>query len=162
VDRNSHVEWNVKYAPGVLEARGSKNGKVVLAEKRETTGAGAKVVIHADRLQIAADGEDVSVVAVEIVDAKGRPVPTAGNEITFRVAGPGKLIGLGNGDPSSHEPDKPGSFSEGKRSAFNGLCMAFVQALKQPGSIRVEVSSPGLEGSPVVIAANAAKLRPAI
>lgn len=162
VERNSHVEWNVKYAPGVLEARGSKNGKVMLTEKRETAGAAAKVVVHADRLQIAADGEDVSIVAVEIVDAKGRIVPTAGNEITFRVEGPGKLIGLGNGDPSSHEPDKPGSFSEGKRSTFNGLCMAFVQALKQPGSIHIEASSPGLESSSLVIAANAAKSRPAI
>jgi len=27
VSRNSHVEWTVKYAPGGLEARGSKNGK---------------------------------------------------------------------------------------------------------------------------------------
>jgi beta-galactosidase len=162
VERNSHVEWNVKYAPGALEARGSRNGKVALTEKRETTGAPAKVVLRADRLQIAADGEDVSVFAVGIADANRRIVPTAGNEITFRVEGPGKLIGLGNGDPSCHEPDKPASFTEGKRSAFNGLCMAFVQALKQAGGIRVQASSPGLESSSVVIAANAAKLRPAI
>ena len=89
-------------------------------------------------------------------------VPVAGNEITFRVEGPGRLIGLGNGDPGCHEPDKPASFTDGKRSAFNGLCLAFVQALKQAGSIHVEASSAGLESSSVAIAANAAKLRPAI
>ena len=33
-----HLEWKVKYEPGALEARGSKDGKVVLSEKRETTG----------------------------------------------------------------------------------------------------------------------------
>jgi beta-galactosidase len=162
VERNSHVEWNVKYEPGVLEARGSRNGKVVLTEKRETTGAPAKIVLRADRLQIAANGEDVSVIAVEIADAQGRIMPTAGNEVTFRIHGPGRLIGLGNGDPSCHEADKPASFTEGKRSAFNGLCMAIVQALKQPGSIRVEARSEGLESSSVEIAAQAAKLRPAI
>jgi len=162
VNRNSHVEWNVRYAQGVLEARGSKDGQVARTEKRETTGAPAKVVLRADRLQIAADGEDVSVIAVEIVDAKGRTVPTASNEVTFRVEGPGRLIGVANGDPSCHEPDKPASFTEGKRSAFNGLCMAIAQALKQPGSIHIEASSPGLESSSVVIASNPAKLRPVV
>jgi beta-galactosidase len=33
-------------------------------------------------------------------------VPTAGNEITFEISGPGRIIGVGNGDPSSHEPDQ--------------------------------------------------------
>jgi beta-galactosidase len=162
VSRNSHIEWNVKYVPGVLEARGSKNGEVLLTEKRETTGAPTKLVLRPDRVQIPADGEDLSVVPVEVVDDRGRLVPTACNEIGFRVEGPGRLIGLGNGDPSSHESDKPSSFTEARRSAFNGLCMALVQALKQPGSIRVEASSAGLDGSAVVITANQAKLRPAL
>ena len=162
VSRNSHLEWNVRYAPGVLEARGSKNGQVLLTEKRETTGAPAKLVLRPDRVQIAADGEDLSVVAVEVVDDQGRVVPTAANEVVFRIEGPGRLIGLGNGDPSCHEPDKPSSFSEARRSAFNGLCMALVQALKQPGGIRVEASSAGLDGSTVMITANQVKLRPAL
>jgi len=33
-----HLEWKVKYEPGVLEARASKDGKVLLTGKRETTG----------------------------------------------------------------------------------------------------------------------------
>ena len=119
----------VKYAPGVLEARGSKNGQVVLTDKRETTGAPAKLVLRPDRSKIAADGEDLSMVAVEVVDAQGRVVPTASNLVTFNISGNGRLIGVGNGDPSCHEPDKAD-----KRSAFNGLCMAFVQSLKQSRS----------------------------
>lgn len=162
VSRNSHIEWSVKYAPGVLEARGSKNGKVLLTQTRETAGAPTTLVLHPDRVQVAADGEDLSVVAVEVVDDQGRLVATAGNEVVFRVEGPGRLIGLGNGDPSCHEPDKPSSFTQARRSAFNGLCMALVQALKQPGSIRVEASSAGLNGSMVMITANQVKLRPAL
>ena len=46
VTRNSHVEWKVKYAPGVIEARGTKDGKIVLTEKHETTGAPAKLVLQ--------------------------------------------------------------------------------------------------------------------
>lgn len=115
-----------------------------------------------DRLQIAADGEDLSSVAVEIVDARGHLVATFGNEITFRVECPERRIGLGNGGPSCHEPDKPASFTEGRRSAFNGLYMMMVQALKRPGAIHVQANSTGLASASIAIAANPVKWRPAI
>jgi beta-galactosidase len=157
VERNSHVEWKVKYAPGVLAARGSKDGKVMLIDKRETTGAPAKLALLPDRQKIDANGEDVSVIAVEVEDAQGRIVPIARNEVRFKIGGPGRLIGVGNGDPSCHEPDK-----SDRRSAFNGLCMAFVQALKQPGEIQVEAAGDGLAAASVVIEAVAANPRPAL
>lgn len=162
VRRNSHVEWKVKYALGVLEARGSSNGTTVLTARCETTGSPAKIVLRPDRQEIAADGEDLTVIAAEVVDVHDRIVPTASNEISFETAGPGRLLGVGNGDPSCHEADEPFSSTEGKRSAFNGLCMAIVQALKQPGSIRVSASSPGLKSVSVVIEATRARLRPAV
>jgi beta-galactosidase len=162
VKRNSHVEWKVRYQPGVLEARGSKDGRVILTHRRETTGAPAKIVLHSDRKTINADGEDVSVIAVEVVDAQGRVVSVALNQILFRLSGAGRLIGVGNGDPSCHESDKPVSAIEARRSAFNGLCMAIVQSAKRSGSIRVEASSEGLEGASVTIGVEAVKLRPAI
>jgi beta-galactosidase len=86
-----------------------------------------------------------------VVDAAGRTVPTASNQVSFKLSGDGRLIGLGNGDPSCHEPDKPTSFTEGQRSAFNGLCLALVQSLKQPGEIQVFASSPGLRSTSVAL-----------
>jgi beta-galactosidase len=160
--RDSHVEWKVKYAPGTIEARGSKDGTVVLTDKRETTGSPARLVLRADREKIAADGEDVSVVSVEVADSQGRTVPVAMNQVDFKLTGTGRLIGVGNGDPSCHEPDKPAAPDGAQRSAFNGLCMAIVQALKQPGEIRVEASSPGIEGASVVIQGEKTSLRPAV
>ncbi len=162
VERYSHAQWNVKYAPGVIEARASKDGKVVLSARRETTGAAQGIVLRPDRAAIAADGEDVSAIAVEVVDAQGRVVPTAMNEVSFQISGPGRIIGVGNGDPSCHEPDKPSSLTEGKRSAFNGLCMVFVQSLKQPGRVQVSASSSGLASASVTLQAQPAKLRPAV
>jgi len=98
----------------------------------------------------------------QVVDRQGQVVPEAANEISFKIAGPARVIGVGNGDPSCHEPDKPASPNTASRSAFNGLCMALVQALKQPGEIRVEALSPGLERASVVIQAEPARLRPAV
>jgi len=157
VERNTHLAWKVKYAPGVIEARGIKGGKIVLTDKRETTGAPAKLVLRPDRQKISADGEDVSVIAVEVQDARGRIMPVASNEVTFEVTGAGKIFGVGNGDPNCHEPDKAT-----KRSAFNGLCMAFVQAGKQPGEIRVVATATGLESASTVIQCESAQLRPAV
>jgi beta-galactosidase len=148
---NSHLAWKVRYSPGVLEARGRKNGEVVLTAKRETTGAPAKLIAEPDRRQIAADGRDLSVIAVKIADAQGRVIPAGSNEIRFQVDGPGRLIGMGNGDPSCHEPDKPESLAEGRRSAFNGLSMAIVQSQQVRGEINVSVSSSRLKNASVVI-----------
>jgi len=162
VERNSHLQWKVKYASGILEARGSKAGKIVLTDRRETTGAPAKIVLLPDRKTISADGEDVAVTVAQVVDRQGRVVPVAANQISFWIAGPARVIGVGNGDPSCHEPDKPASPNAANRSAFNGLCMALVQALKHPGEIRVEAFSPGLETGSAVIQAEPARARPAV
>jgi beta-galactosidase len=105
VPRNYHAEWQVKYAPGTLSAKGYDNGQVVSETKVETTGVPASVELTPDRATINADGEDVSVFTVAVKDADGRIVPTAMNTIHFELEGPGKIIGVGNGDPSCHEPD---------------------------------------------------------
>ena len=98
-----------------------------------------------DRVTIDADGEDLSVIEVRIVDANGRVVPTADDEVTFTISGTGRLIGVGNGDPSSHEADRvaPGSTAPWTRTAFNGLCMAIVQATKDAGTVTVTATAPG-------------------
>jgi beta-galactosidase len=101
----SKLTWQVKYAPGTLSAKGYDNDKVVAETKVETTGEPAKVQFTPDHSSINADGEDLSVITVSIADAQGRVVPSANNMVHFNLSGPGKIIGVGNGDPSCHEPD---------------------------------------------------------
>jgi len=103
---NSKLTWQVKYAPGTLSAKGfDAAGKVIAETKVETTGDAAQIQLTPNRTTISADGEDVSVVTVSVTDARGRIVPTAGNKINFAIEGAGKILGVGNGDPSCHEPD---------------------------------------------------------
>jgi len=133
-----HLEWSVKYAPGKLVAKGVRNGQPIETVV-ETTGAPAAVRLTADRSALVADNSDVAVVKVQVVDAQGRVVPTANNKIAFTLKGPAKLIGVGNGDPSSHEPDKASA-----RSAFNGLAQAILQTTVKKGKITLNANSPGL------------------
>jgi beta-galactosidase len=157
-----HVEWKVKYEPGSIEARGSKDGKVVLTEKRETTGPAVAIRLTADRIEIDADGEDVAILKVEALDKEGRAVPTADNLIAFKVSGDGALIGVGNGDPNCQESDKAP-----KRSLFNGLAQVIVQAGWRPGEILIEAAKSGDDGplltpAKVVITTRKAEPRPSV
>jgi beta-galactosidase len=144
---NSHLEWKVKYAPGKLLAKGTRNGQALEAAV-ETTGVPAAIALEPDRTTLTADGADVSLVTVKIVDAQGRAVPVATNAVTFNLTGPGRLLGVGNGNPASHEPDKAN-----QRSAFNGLCLAIIQSDHQPGPIRIQADSPRLKSAAVKVEA---------
>jgi beta-galactosidase len=157
-----HVEWKAKYEPGFIEARGTKDGKVVLTERRETTGPAAAIRLTADRAEINADGEDLAILTVEVLDKQGRPIPTASNFIGFKVSGDGALIGVGNGDPNCQQSDK-----EPRRSLFNGLAQVIVQAGKRAGEIHIEAVKEGWDGAELtpaklVIVTKRVEPRPAV
>jgi beta-galactosidase len=141
VPRLGHVEWKVAYAPGVIEARGRRDGQTVLTERRETTGPARKIRLTADRTEIAADRQDVVILTVEALDEKGRLVPTADNKLAFHITGAGQLIGVGNGDPNCQESDR-----EPKRSLFNGLAQVIIQSTDEAGKILIEAVEDGSAG----------------
>lgn len=152
-----HVQWKAVYAPGVIEVRGYKAGKLVLSERRETTGPAVALRLTSDRTMLAADGEDVALVKVEALDSRGRPVPTANDKLAFTVSGSGKLIGVGNGDPNCLESDK-----QPARSLFNGLAQLIVQSTKQSGSIRIAAMAQDVKLKPagLIVHAKTVSLRP--
>jgi beta-galactosidase len=141
----THLEWKVKYAPGALVAKGLFQRQPI-EDVRETTGAAAAIRLTADRTILAADNADLAVINVAVVDGQGRGVPVADNKIQFTVKGPGKLLGVGNGDPSSQEPDKGSG-----RSAFNGLAQALVQTTTQRGTIELKAEAAGLKSASVTL-----------
>jgi len=162
VTKNSHLEWPVKFAPGTLVARGYKDGKEVLTDKVETTGKPVAVKLTPNRATLAADGADVAVLTVQVTDANGRLVPTADNAITFAITGPGKIIGVGNGDPVSHEQDKfVGTKKDPSpawsRSLFNGLAQVIVQSTKDPGEIKLTSTGTDLEPASVTVQTSTGK-----
>jgi beta-galactosidase len=106
MERLSHIEWEVPYQPGKLTAIGFVDGNEVLTRSVETTDDPAVIRLIPGRKKIKADGEDVCVITVQVEDDQGKVVPTADNEIFFSIDGPGKIIGVGNGDPSSHEANR--------------------------------------------------------
>jgi len=142
-----HLTWDVPYAPGTLRAVGMKDGEVVCVQEVVTVGPPTRLEVTVDRASIAAHGRDVAHVTVRILDAAGNVVPDADDVVVFAVEGEGRLIGVDNGDPASHEP-----FQATRRRAFHGLCLAIVQATDVAGEVRVTASAEGLSGDGVTIA----------
>ena len=140
--RNSHLKWTVNYEPGALEAVAYKKGKR-LTKKIETTGQPVEVVVTPYKTTILADGKDATVLNITVLDREGREVPDADNLIRFSIEGDGKIIGVGNGDPSSHEPDKCAD-GAWQRTLFNGKCQVIIQSGTKPGMIKFDAKATGL------------------
>ncbi|MFT4089101.1 MAG: beta-galactosidase GalA [Asticcacaulis sp.] len=149
VVKNRHLAWDATYAAGNITAYGYQGGKVVLKQVRETTGKPTRLVLTPDRTTLAANGRDVAIFKVEAFDAKGRHVPRADNLVRFEVSGPADVIGVGNGNPASHEADKAT-----QRHLFNGLAQAIVQTRRNgAGTFTLTAHADGLKSVSVTITA---------
>jgi len=145
-----HVEWSVPYAAGTLKAIGQSAGQVVCTEEVRTPGKPKRLVLQADRSRIAADGEDLSFVQVQVADAEGLVCPNAGHLVRFRIEGPGAIAGVDNGDPISHEP-----FQADRHKVFHGLGLAVVKATRSPGRILLHAEADGLDPAEIALESNA-------
>ena len=146
VDRFEMPRWQVPWAPGRLEAVGYRGGRRVAHALVETTSAPVALRLTPDRTVMAGDGEDAQPVTVDAVDARGRHVPTAQLPVRLAISG-GTIIGLGNGDPNSHEPEKGDS-----RKLFNGLAKVIVRADSGAGPLRLTAQAEDLRTGQVSIA----------
>jgi beta-galactosidase len=134
-----HLSWDVPYEAGTLTAVGRKNGEVIQTVEVQTTGLPAKLALMADRQSILSLPSDVAHVTVQITDAAGRVVPTADNDIVFSIQGEGRILGVDNGRPDSHE-----SYKANQRKAFNGLALVILQSNGRPGTMTLSASTPSL------------------
>jgi beta-galactosidase len=134
------LEWQVPYQPGRLLAKASSHGRVSATDQVETAGAPVRVQLSPDRTALQADGQDTVVVPVSLLDAKGRLVPYANNRVTFHLQGGGRILGVGNGNPSDHDPDRAN-----QRNAFHGHCIVLIQGGSNPETLELTATSPGLK-----------------
>ncbi|MEL4307737.1 beta-galactosidase GalB [Joostella sp. CR20] len=142
-----HIMWRVPFEAGTLKAISRKNGKVVLEREIKTASEPAQLKLTADRNTIKADGDDLSFITVDILDADGNFVPTANNLIKFEVeAGDATIVAVANGDPTNHE-----SFKGKQHKALNGKCLVVVQAGKTAGSVTLKVTADGLTSNTITL-----------
>ena len=152
--KNGHLKWKAVYKPGKVVAVGYKNGKRIMTETIETTKPASTIVLKSDRKSISADGRDVAVITVEIQNNKGRVVPDACQKLNIRLTGDGRILGVGNGDPSYLGEDHPKEkdCKEFSIPAFNGLAQIILQSGHTSSDMTLTVMSDGLKEDNIIIA----------
>ena len=121
---NGHLEWEATYKPGYVKAIGYRNGKAVMSERIETTGAPEYPVWKYETVG------DIIIATVEMFDGKGRFVPTANCELEFRPrTSQWKILGWGNGDPAFQYVERPlhKDADRIKIQTFNGCAQVILQ-----------------------------------
>ena len=144
------LRWDdVVYQPGELKVVAYRRGKKWAEDVQVTAGAPAALSAQADRTALAADGSDLAYITVSVRDAKGVLVPRADALVHFTLTGPGEIVGVDNGDPTSFE-----SFKGHAHRAFNGLCLVIVRTKTgASGKIAVTATADGLSATSVELAA---------
>ncbi|THU40170.1 glycoside hydrolase family 2 protein [Niastella caeni] len=148
LNREAFLFWEVPYEPGKLEAIGKTADGKKVSFAVHTAGKPAKIKLLPDRKVLRANRQDLSYVAVQVLDANDIPVPFANNNITFEVTGAGKLAAVGNGDQQSHTPLKGN-----KMEAWQGKCMAIIQSTDRKGEITITARSGSLPVATAVLSA---------
>jgi beta-galactosidase len=138
--QNRTISWDVPFEKGTLKAVAKNNGKQVAEYELKTTGAPVKIVASHDGKSMKANKNDLAHIFVNLCDEAGNTVYTAVNEITCEVEGPVRLIGMDDSNPSNTE-----NYKDNKQHAYHGKLLIYLQSLDKPGTVRIKLTSPGLE-----------------
>lgn len=146
--RYGHLNWEVKYREGVLKAVGYRNGRKFQSEIK-TTGRASKIVLSPHKYTLASGKQDLVIVNVSVVDKNGLEVPDADNLISFELTGDARIVGVGNGNPNSHESDFVEEGNSARRSLFNGKCQVIIRSGDKADKIGFRAFSEGLAAATV-------------
>ena len=135
------TQWNLTIPPNATMLKAvarDLEGKVVATHTRVASAPATAIALSIDApsrrtgtgTKVVLDGHDVALVRATVVDASAQPVPTAAHNITFEViSGPGRVLGVGNGDPACKQPHQ-----SRWRSAYNGLARAIIKVTEDAAS----------------------------
>ena len=137
----------VKYEPGTLKAVSyDENGKELSSYTVETVGDPVAVRLKAMTSPngMLADGADMALIEVEVVDAQGRRHPLNNDVINFEIDGPAEWRGgIAQG---------PGNFILSKRLPVEcGVNRVLVRSTTQAGKITIKATSGVLEPATITI-----------
>jgi beta-galactosidase len=136
---------NVEWQPGTLRAVGSDaKGKKLCEAEKQTAGEPSAIKLSpiTGPTGLQANGADVALIEVEVVDAQGRRCPTALRMIDFDLSGPAEWRGgIAQG---------PDNYILAKSLPVEcGVNRVLLRSTPQAGKITLRASSAGLKGATI-------------
>ncbi|MDN4525074.1 glycoside hydrolase family 2 TIM barrel-domain containing protein [Fictibacillus fluitans] len=145
--------WQIPYQEGELKAIAyDENDEIIATDVKSSFKDAHQIRLNPDKNELMADGQDLIFVGISMEDEAGHPVENANNRVQVEVTGAGRLLGLDNGDSTDYDHYKGKS-----RRLFSGKLMAIIGSTLEPGNIKVEVSSQGMESQTATFASHPIK-----
>ncbi len=143
---------DVDFAPGSLKAVGKNGGKTVAQQELTTAGPPAQIKLTpiVGPQGLLADGEDVALIDVEVVDAKGQRCPTDDDKVDFTVAGPA----VWRGGYNSGKIDSTNNLYLNTECGINRVS---VRSTPSAGTITVTASLLGLKSAQIKLVSKPVK-----
>ena len=134
--------WNeTRYEPGELKVVAyDKDGNRAAEKIVRTAGKPHQLVVTSNTDKLAANGDDLAYLTVQVADKDGNIVPTDSRRVKFNVTGAGSFEATANGDPTCVLP-----FQNAEMDLFSGAATAIVRSGAQPGEIKFTVSAKGVK-----------------
>src|SRR5581483_861958 len=132
---------DVGYEAGTLQAFAyDAGGRRVGMYRLDTAGPPAyiRLDVHTGHDGLLADGSDLALVDVEVMDGQGRRCPTASNLIKLTLSGPAEYVGGIAFGPDNNILANP-------LPVENGINRIFLRATNRPGRIVLQANSEGLQ-----------------
>lgn len=140
-------DWQVPYAPGTIMAIAyDGEGQEIASESHSSFGDSYAIRLTADRDVLRIDQNELCFLTIRTVDRQGNPVENAADYVRVDIAGPGRLLGMDNGDSTDYD-----QYKTNVRKLFSGKLLAVVGSTGEEGEIRVAVTGEGLESAGVVL-----------
>jgi len=146
------ANFSVAYAPGVLKAVALRGGNAMAETVLRSVGEPARIRLTADRTSLKADGQDLSFITVEALDASGQPHPNADHPVAFSLQGPAAIAAVGSADLKSEEPYQSNQHQSNQRKLFHGKALVVIRASRTAGALTLTATAPGLQPGTLRIA----------
>ena len=130
--------FTVNYEPGTLRAEVSTPlpHREGLGESLCTAGEPARLRLTPDRTVMAADGQSLTYVTVEVVDKNGYVCPNATIDCEATVKGAGSLLAFASADLKDTEP-----YTSPRVKTWKGRALLVVRSTQKKGSVNVSIKS---------------------
>lgn len=140
--------WNeTRYEPGEVKVIAyDNNGKQVAEKRMRTAGKPHHLVVSSNRNTLAANGDDLAYVTVQVADKEGNIVPTDTRKVKFSVKGAGKFEATANGDPTSLTP-----FHLPEMELFSGAATVILRSGVTSGDLILTVLASGVKPATIRI-----------
>ena len=145
-DNTGIIYWDIPYKAGKLEVVGmdANNTPVSGYEIQTSKRPHALQIVQVDKEIDKERG--LAQIVVQVVDEDGVPVMLSEDEVTCRINGPARLLGL----EASNNSDMT-DYTDNKHRVFHGRILAYVEATGEEGEIKIDFTAPWLESAGVTV-----------